>query len=140
MDDLVSEVADGPAPEPKRNRGWFQPGDPRINLEGRPRGTKVTVPNCGHTDCARRADRIKGLFVDEKYLAHRLTNYLAPWFINLPNDSQIVDCRYDGSRQGIVLIVRSKEFPRIAKGAVIPEIPPHFHGLKWRGSEWPSWH
>ena len=139
MDEQIEDVADGPAPEPKRNRGWFKAGDCRINLEGRPVGKKVTAPDSEQAGCARAADRVKRLFIEQKYLSHQLTSSRSPWIISLPSDSQIVDCRFDPARNGVVLIVRSATFPRIAKGAVIPEKVPHCHGLQWRESRWPTW-
>jgi hypothetical protein len=128
-------AADGPAPEPapQPNRGWFRPGDHRINREGRPRGSKVSSAGQSiSADCAPVADRIKRLFVRGRDLAWRLTRQNAPWVVNLPHDFEIVGCRFDAGRQGIFLTIRSKDFPRIARGTPIPEFEPAFYGLKWR--------
>jgi hypothetical protein len=135
MDEQVNELAQGTAPEPKPNRGRFQPGDRRINREGRPIGRKSAVRDSHPADCARCADRVKLLFVRGRELAYRLGHRDAPWAVNLPGDAQVVDGRFDHAREGLVLIVRSAEFPRIARGTPIPELIPHYDGLKW-GRHW----
>jgi len=134
MGEHIGDLAEAP----KRNRGWFQPGDERINKQGRPVGRKVTDPE-GQQDIAQAADRVMLLFIDERYLANDLVTDLSPRIHNLPSDFQIVGCRFDDTRNGVVFIVRSREFPRIAKGAVIPEFQPHFYGLRYRASRWPTW-
>jgi hypothetical protein len=115
----------------RNNRGWFRSGDRRINREGRPLGTKASTSVECTLDCARQADRLKRLIIPERDVVWRLTRQYAPWFVNLPSDFQIVDCRVD-SAQGVVFIIRSNSFPRIAKGTPIPIFEPAFYGLKWR--------
>jgi hypothetical protein len=133
MDQLVEEPAGlSRDPEPRRNRGWFRAGDRRINREGRPFGSKATASTDVCPDLAVRPDRVKRLFVRERDLAWRLTRQFAPWYVNLPGDFEIVACRVDSHRSGVIFIIRSKSFPRIAKGTTIPDIEPAFNGLKWR--------
>lgn len=134
IEDLAQDAA--PATSPKTNRGWFKPADRRINLEGRPRGSKVATPDgTPPVDCAKRADRVKLMFVRGVALAFRLGHGDAPWASNLPPECEIVDCRFDAKRKGVVLTVRSATFPRIARGAPIPEFVPHYNGLKF-GRHW----
>jgi hypothetical protein len=130
MDEQIEELAEEPRPEPKTNRGWFQLADPRINREGRPVGRKA-APADPEADCARRADRLMRLFVPERRVACRLTHPIAPWIRNLPRDYRIVDCRLDPARGGIVFIVWSQKFRRIARGAEIPEWTPDYSSLEW---------
>ncbi len=135
MDTPSELLAGGPAPEPapRHNAGWFRRGDRRINREGRPRGSKVAAEAAGQPeDRAPVADRLMLLFVVARDLAWRLTQQNAPWMVNLPRDYQIVGCRLDAARQGIVLTIRSGAFPRIARGTPIPEFRPEFNGLRWR--------
>jgi hypothetical protein len=134
MDETIEKLAGGPVPEaaPRRNRGWFGPADQRINREGRPRGSKAAAQVEGHpADRARRADRLKRAFVGERVLTCCLTQQVAPWVINLPLDFRIVGCQVDTARQGVVFTIRSETFPRVARGAPIPEFEPEFNGLKW---------
>jgi hypothetical protein len=130
MDKQTEKLADGSVPEPKRNRGWFQSGDSRINREGRPVGRQPIAAD-PQVDYARRADRLMRLFVPERRVACRLTYPVAPWIRNLPGDFRIVDCRLDYARGEIVLIIRSKEFRRVARGAEIPEWTPEYDSLQW---------
>jgi len=51
--------------------------------------------------------------------------------INLPADVLIVECRADVVRKGLVFTIRSREFPRVARGALIPELEPRYNGLKY---------
>src|SRR5260370_33020944 len=119
MEEQVEKVPEGPPP--KRNRGWFQPGDRRINREGRPRGSKAGAEEeAAPADRAPCADRLKVLFVPGPDLAHRLSHGDGPWIVNLPEYFEIVACRQDAARDGVVLVIRSNAFPRIAQGAVIP--------------------
>jgi hypothetical protein len=119
-------------PPVRPNRGWFRAGDRRINREGRPYGSKTAASTDISPDCAFQPDRIKRLFVPERDLAWRLTRQFAPWYVNLPDDFQIVACRVDSDRGAVVFIIRSRTFPRIAKGTPIPDFSPVFYGLKWR--------
>src|SRR5262249_33049235 len=61
MDDQAEKLADGPAPEPTPNRGRFAPGDPRINRQGRPRGSRKAATGADPADLAPRADRLRRL-------------------------------------------------------------------------------
>jgi hypothetical protein len=134
MQEQVHNMAGGPVPEPgpKRNAGWFRPGDRRINREGRPKGSKAACQAGPPVDCAPEADRLMLLWVPAPDLAFRLSKYLAPWIVNLPEDVAIVGCRVDAGRDGVALVIRSQAFPRIAAGAPIPEFRPQFEGLRWR--------
>jgi hypothetical protein len=133
MQEQVEKVPDGTPP--KSNRGWFQRGDRRINREGRPRGSKAgSDDGSAPADRASCADRLMTLFVPGPDLAHRLSYGSGPWIVNLPGDCEIVAYRHDEARDGVVLVIRSQAFPRIAQGAVIPAFAPTFKGLKWRAS------
>jgi hypothetical protein len=134
MDEQVEKLAGDAVKEPipRRNRGWFGSGDKRINREGRPHGSKAAASKEDTSDCAWQPDRLKRLLVSERDLAWRLTHQNGPWVINLPSDYQIVNCRIDSDRGGVMFIIRSRTFPRIATGTPIPEFKPEFNGLKWR--------
>jgi hypothetical protein len=132
MSEPIEKLADGPVDgaEPRRNRGWFRPGDGRINREGRPRGSKAAAPaHSPPTDRAERADRLMRLFVGQRELACCLSRPRAPWVSNLPADFRVVACRVDESRGGVVFVVRSDSFRRVARGAPIPEFEPEFNGM-----------
>jgi hypothetical protein len=132
MDEQTEELAGAPVPAPaaRSNRGWFGPGDRRINREGRPRGSKAAaVPEDRPAQRRSRVDRLKLLFVSERVLACCLTQKQAPWLVNMPTDFRVVECRVDESRGGVVLTIRSGEFPRVARGAPIPEFEPAYRGL-----------
>ncbi len=131
MKDLVENVVDERAPS--RNRGWFQAGDVRINREGRPKGSKAALPAKSLlADRAPCADRLKVLFVPRRELENRLQRQNAPWIVNLPGDVQMVACRLDAERDSFAIVIRSREFPRIARGALVPDFNPEYNGLKWR--------
>jgi hypothetical protein len=133
MDLQIDKLVDGsgPEPAPRRNRGRFQAGDPRINRRGRPRADKA-APRKDPPDRAPCADRLAVLFVPAADLAYRLTRELAPWIVNLPQDCAVVGCRFDAARSAVAVVIRSTEFPVIPPGAVIPEFRPAFNGLWWR--------
>jgi hypothetical protein len=120
MDELANNVASGSAPEPRRNRGWFQRGgDRRINRDGRPKKAWAD-----YADRAPRADRLKLLWVPTQEFVRRLTSDCAPWASNLPADFDVVAFRVDAARDAVAVIGRSASFPRIAKGAPLPEFTP----------------
>jgi hypothetical protein len=132
MTEQIEKLADGMVAKPpfRPNRGRFRPGDRRINREGRPRGSKLaalTVIN--PADCARSADRLQRFFVEQRVLKSCITQCRAPWIINLPVGFQFVDFRVDADRKGVYFIIRSETFPRIARGAPIPELKPTYNGL-----------
>jgi hypothetical protein len=121
MEELVEKL---PAESPrKRNRGWFQPGDRRINREGRPRGSKKATVR------APCSARLKLLFVSKADLTRCLTGEEAFWIENLPWDVDFVGCR--PARDGILLTLHSTSFPKVAKGAAIP----HFCAVRRHGSK-----
>src|SRR5262245_23058534 len=129
MNEQVNDVMGAPVPEqtPTPNPGRFRKGDPRINRDGRPR---LIWAEC--EDRAPRADHLMRLVMPGRDLTFRLSRQDAPWIINLPADVEVVDCRVDAARAATVLVIRSETFPRIAKGAPIPEFKPEFNGLRWR--------
>ena len=114
----------------KPNRGSFKPGDPRINLRGRPKGldaqvrrAKVGRPLCG---------RLKKLFVPSLHFRVRLLMQRGPWLARrLPVDFCIVGCEVDRARDGIMLTLHSDEFPEVLEGQLIPEITPDYNGLNF---------
>jgi hypothetical protein len=139
MDEQATNLADGPVPEsaPKRNPGWFQPGasDRRINREGRPRGSNAGSQTSLAADRAPYTDRLMALVVPERDLAVRLSRQKGPWVENLPEDFTVVASRVDAARGVVVFVIRSREFPRIAQGTVLPQFRPSFNGLRWRWSQ-----
>jgi hypothetical protein len=123
MEELANNVASGLAPEPRRNRGWFQPGgDARINRDGRPKKSWAACE-----DRAPCAGRLMLLWVPLRDFVHRLTSPVedrAPVIVNLPADFEIVSFRVDAVRGTVAVIGRSASFPRIAKGEPVPEFKP----------------
>jgi hypothetical protein len=117
-----------PTTQPRHNRGWFRPGDRRINREGRPRGSSKVAMATGN--CAPYADRLMLVAIPERDLAFRLTHPNAIWITNLPGDVEIVACRVNPAGT-VLLTIRSRAFPRIAKGALIPR-----YGLQLNGKRW----
>jgi hypothetical protein len=137
MEELVEQMHLGPAP--KSNRGWFKPGDRRINRRGRPVGSKGD-PADETVDRAAVTDGLMVLRLPLKLLACRIAFERSPWITNLPVDLQIVSSRVDASQGLVVLVLRSASFQRVARGAVIPEFRPGFNGLRWySGPELKSW-
>jgi hypothetical protein len=132
MDEEAEKLAGGPDPAPTRsNRGWFRPGDRRINRDGRPK--KAADSDGTHpADRAAVADQVMRLSLPAAELAHRLTQPNGFWLVNLPQDYQIVGSRVDEATGRITFVIRSRQFPRIARGSPIPEFAPAFNGLKWR--------
>jgi hypothetical protein len=127
MEEQVEVLTVAPAPESlaKRNPGWFLRGDGRINREGRPRGSKAGLPKgVAPKELAARADRVMRLFVPAREFACHLSGREAPWVANLPEDFVIVAGRFDPERDGFVLTIRSRTFPRVARGAPVPEFAP----------------
>ena len=113
----------------KRNRGSFQPGDPRINRAGRPKGAEAL---------ARRAKAgrplggpIKILVVPLSHFRARLADPRGTWVINLPGDWRIVACELDLSRSELLLTIYSEWFAVVQAGEPIPEFRPEYNGLKW---------
>ena len=140
MEELVEQKAHL-GPPPKSNRGWFKPGDQRINRRGRPVGSKADPgEEAGPADRAAVTDGLMVLRLPSKLLACRIAFERGPWLTNLPVDFQIVSSRIDASQGLLVLVLRSASFQRVARGAVIPEFRPQFNGLRWySGPELKSW-
>ena len=116
-------------PSPKRNRGSFQPGDPRINRRGRPKGAEAAARRAKAGK--RPTGRVKTLFVPDLHLRARLSNPRGPWLTNLPKGFRVVDCQVDVARGGLVLTLHSAVFPEVKVGQPVPEIEPVYNGLKW---------
>ena len=129
MDEHAEQLADGPAPGPRANRGQFRPGDGRINRGGRPR---KPPPGVHPADCAQQADRVMRLALPASELAWRLTRPNGFWLTDLPADARIVAARVDAAGGQVVFTVRSGTFRPVAKGAPIPEFLPDFNGLMHR--------
>jgi hypothetical protein len=122
MEEQVEGLLPEATQQPKRNAGWFRPGDGRINREGRPQGSKAGLPTgIAAEDLAARADRVKRLFVPAQEIACHLSGRKAPFMANLPEDFEIVGSRFDPGRGGFCLTIRSRTFQRIARGALVPE-------------------
>ena len=69
--------------------------------------------------------------MDEQVLTCCLIRFQSPWVVNLPRDFQFVDCRVDAERKGVIFTIRSGDFPRVARGAAVPEFKPAFNGRNW---------
>jgi hypothetical protein len=128
-------LAGDPQAVRKRNRGWFQPGDGRINRMGRPRGPERAArrAQAGKPVCGR----VRILFVPDDDLRRSLSSNLHPWLINLPKDFRIVAVDRDPNRKGFVMTIYSENFREIGEGEQIPEFKPAYNGLKWR--TWSGW-
>jgi hypothetical protein len=77
------------------------------------------------------ADCLRVLFLPTRVLAFRLTNLYGPWITSLPEDFEVVGYRRDPARKGLLLIIRSESFHRIAKGTAMPVYHPRCEGQKW---------
>jgi hypothetical protein len=64
------------------------------------------------------------IWVPWEEIRHRLTSNCSPWIATLPEDYEIVESHVDAGRDALRLVVRSRTFPRIARGTPIPEFPP----------------
>src|SRR5690242_8849997 len=98
MDTHIPELAaSNSEPVIKHNRGWFRPGDPRINRSGRPSEARAA---------ARREQPLSGklmtLLIPESHLRQYLTGRDAPWLKNLPRDFQLIDLYLDRARKEAV--------------------------------------
>jgi hypothetical protein len=118
---LVAEPI--PDPAPRSNRGRFQPGDRRINREGRPQGSRKVAAS--GEDVAPKADRLMRLELKGTTLLGCLgfgcvDPIDAPYVANLPRDAQVVGCRFDRAGRTVVLILWSASFPRVARDTPIP--------------------
>jgi hypothetical protein len=102
MEELVNNAtaASVPEPSPKKNAGWFKPGDPRVNREGRPRGSKA--PTAEPAIRAPRANGVMLLWVPQEETRHRLTSSCGPWIATLPEDYEIVESHVDAGRDALV--------------------------------------
>ncbi len=108
---------------PKRNRGRFRPGDPRINRGGRPRGSKraAAAEGVAPGDVAPSTDRLMALALPLRHFVHRLSHRFSIHFTNLPRDAELVASHVDQVRGLITFTFRSATFPRIARGALLPK-------------------
>jgi hypothetical protein len=119
MEEQANNVVGAPEGAPKRNAGWFQRGDGRINRDGRPRKSWA--------DCADRAPfagRLMLLRMPTRDFLRRLTSDGAPRIANLPVDCEIVASRADAAQDAVTLTLRSAAFPRIPKGSPLVEFAP----------------
>src|SRR5262245_28678446 len=105
MDEHVENLP--PEPPPQKNRGWFQPGDRRINRDGRPLGSKKAGPG-EQQDGAPCADRLMLLALPERHVAFRLTHLKGGWVVNAPGDLEIVSSRGDSARGVVIFVIRSE--------------------------------
>jgi hypothetical protein len=122
-------------PAPKPNRGWFRPGDGRINRDGRPKGSTKPPPGAliASADLAPRTDRLMLLKLPCQDLAARLAKRGAEEFVKLPADFEIIGSRVDAASGCTVFVIRSATFARIARGAPIPEFTPQTPELPFNG-------
>jgi hypothetical protein len=130
MEEQVEKPADGSVtePVPRTNPGRFRRGDPRINREGRPRGRKAaSEQGVPVVDQAPFADRLMLLTLPQQDFVGRLAGRNAIPIRNLPPDAEIVVSRVCPTR-GVVLVVRSQTFARVAKGTPIPALAPRSAG------------
>jgi hypothetical protein len=118
MEEVANNVPATPLPQPppRTNAGWFQRGDQRINRDGRPKKSWAA-----YEDRAPRAGRFMLLWLPTQDFCQRLTSTGAPGVVNLPPDCTAISSRVDSARDAIAFVIQSETFPRIAKGAPIPE-------------------
>jgi hypothetical protein len=117
MEQQASNAVAGPAAVAKRNAGWFEPGDKRINREGRPKKSWAA-----YEDRAPRAGRFMLLWVPMRYFCQRLGSDGAPGVVNLPADCTVISSRVDAARDALAFVIQSERLSRIAKSAPIPEL------------------
>jgi hypothetical protein len=115
----AAEPSGAPPTELKRtNAGWFRLADPRINREGRPRGSRKAA-GAPAEDRAAQADRLALLRFPARQLVTILEYRLGyPW----PDGTEIVSARSDNATGELLLVLRSPAFARVAAGAVIPQV------------------
>lgn len=131
IEELALAVGSVAGPVARPNRGWFAPGDRRINRQGRPRGSKsAAAGGIDPADCAPQADRLKRLLLPATEMVWHLGRPQGFWLSNLPADVEIVAARVDAGQ--VVFVLRSSTFPPVARGALIPALVPAFNGLRWR--------
>ena len=137
MEEPTHLLANGNPEKPARkpNRGWFQPGDARINREGPPRGSTKHPPEglIAPADLAPRCDRLMLVKIPCQVLAAHLSKKGAEEFGNLPAGFEIIGSRVDKASDCTVFVIRSRTFARIAKGAPIPEFTPPSKELPFNG-------
>lgn len=68
---------------------------------------------------ARRDDRVVRLFIPGRFLVECLT--IAKMRVEGLSDFEVVGCRYDPARGGVVILARSGDFPAVPAGGRIPE-------------------
>jgi hypothetical protein len=110
----VGEARSPEAPPAKANPGHFKPRDPRINRAGRPKGSKKAAADADPADLAPTTDRLRRLRVPRERLG-------LGWLSNLPDDAELVGACAEGG--GLILMLRSNEFAKVAKGTRVPELP-----------------
>lgn len=126
---LLVDSAQSPEAAPCRNRGWFRPGDSRINRRGRPtrigalaRQAKVGQPLSG---------RFVRVFVPESIVCRFLANWKTPHPpVPDPRYFCIVATEFDAQRGGVVFTLHSKSYPHVGAGQ-IPEVPANWFGTGW---------
>jgi hypothetical protein len=96
---------------------------------------KPEAPPAYHTACD---DRLRQLFVPGGQMAFRLGHIRGFCVLNLPSSKfEIVACRVDSRRRGILYTLHSPSFSPVAKDTPIPEIEARFDGLAMaRGAGW----
>jgi hypothetical protein len=115
----------------KHNRGWFQPGDARINRRGRPRQGPEAVarrarsgrPLCGN---------IAQFLLPASDFRQYLTGYKAPWLKNLPYNARFVAVEVDVEQGMFLVTIHSEQFEFVEAGAPIPVFQAVWYGLAYR--------
>ncbi len=118
----------------RKNKGWFVKGDPRINPDGRGRGSKMDQGVAGYGLLrATRADRVMFVRMHPTTLRTSLVhdkqaNGASRRISNLPADAEVVYCWSHPRLPLAAVVFRSKSFSRIAKGTPIPEFKAAWDG------------
>jgi hypothetical protein len=86
---------------------------PKRDVSGGPSGNGTT---------GKIPQKVKNFFIGGCHLLGRLTRDGSAWISNLPGDAEVVGCKPDPSRDGVILTIFSESFRPIPEGEVIPEL------------------
>jgi hypothetical protein len=82
----------------------------------------LTHGKADYLRCRAMPSMVKRVFVPQEHIFCLFQPSSVPRVWNLPGDLQIVGCRWDPERKGVVLILQSGTYPPIEEGREIPEL------------------